>query len=246
MAPKKKGNAKGAKAAGKGKGNGAKGQNVAASAAGNAVQPPDARGVTVDVNADYKARVSANLKVVLDKYPTLVDQPPLPMVGDDGFKGLTGYGATFDEAIYDTKYASYEEFTCNTNLLQHSLLQGALPYVPLYFERVAEYAESNLTTPTNVLSNAPLVLEMTFANAKNIVHGEQRRLSPCEPIHALIHRFATRILDGAENAELDGWIRIILSYPTAYKRMPGDDAEIVMLKPIRCVKTQGVLLVLWV
>lgn len=216
MAPKKKApNGKAAKAASKVK---AETPPVA--------PPPDSEPRTGDdINKEYKSYVIADLKVITDKFPALTDQKPLPLTGADGFKSLTGHGAPFEGSVYNEKYSNWQDVACHTNLLQHNILQGSLSYIPLYRERVLEYAASSLGSPNNVLSSSPLVLEMSFANAENIVFGDLQRISPCETIHALLHRVATRIRDGADVGEVDEWAKVILSYPTTFKRIKGDDAR---------------------
>ena len=155
--------------------------------------PPSQTAQLPPSNEEYFNQVQSDLDTIFAKYPTIKDQEALPLTGDTGFRGLIGHGFPFDPTLYNDRYASHREMTCSINIFHHNILKSVLTYIPLYRERVTEYSQHTLKKANSALNEPPLVLEMTWANAKNINKGELQRLSPDEPIHGIIDKFASLI-----------------------------------------------------
>jgi hypothetical protein len=202
MAPKK---------ANKGKGKGGK-----ATVSAIVAQPPD-----VKCNDAYHQGVRDDVKIIEEKWPTIREIPTLPAAGDNGFKGMIGHGTPFVAAHYDERVKGTGHMTYNThiNVFNHDIYANALPFVPLLPARKIEYATTVMTTPAQVLSGNPLTLVASTPNAASIKWGSVLRVSPCEPLHAVFHRVATRIKENAPESELDEWLKLMLSYPTCFKRL---------------------------
>jgi hypothetical protein len=200
---------------------------AAAAAAQPHAQPPEEVNPLanryINFSNGYIDALKADEEVIVQKWPTIKSLDPLPPVGDSGFMGLKGFGATFDAASYDEQKESSLHgiflYSCHTNILsnQHDITQSQLPYVPLYRERVLEYADSMLDEPTSILQQSPLVLHGSLPSGNSYKDAPSERLSPCEPVHALVYRVATRIKENAPESELVQWLRVILSFPTVFK-----------------------------
>ena len=177
----------------------------------------------ISVNTEYMAFVEDDINTILKKYPTLPDIPPLPVSGDSGFQKLTGFGAPFNPDEFDAKVAE-DNFTysCFINFFRLNLRSPLLPYVPMYRERVTDYANTTLKNPTRLK-------EITLLNS--MTHGAQYPttsfmvISPLEVPHALLARFAECIRTNADDAVLQEWLRIILSTQVAIRRMVDTDAQ---------------------
>ena len=177
---------------------------------------------TSTINAAYHAAVRADLWVITEKYPTLLLAPSSPQVGETGFKGLVGFGATFDPKVYDVKIGNDEKsYACFGSLFDQDMYSSVLDWMPLYRERVVEYADTKLTTPDMLKE---VVVLANFEHGKDLPKGRLMRLSPCEPVHAALYKFAQRIMAGAPESELNQWLRVMLSVQFVFLRLKGADA----------------------
>ena len=185
----------------------------------------------ISVNTEYMAFVEDDINTILKKYPTLPDIAPLPVSGDKGFQKLTGFGAPFNPDEFDAKVAEVKfTYNCFINFFRLDLRSPLLPYVPMYRERVMEYATTTLKSPTRLK-------EITLLNS--MTHGDQYPtttftvISPLELPHALLASFAECIRTDADEAVLLEWIRIILSTQVAIRRMVDTDAQFVEHNSLR-------------
>ena len=71
---------------------------------------------------------------------------------------------------------------------------------------------------------APKAVEhlLSLKSGGKLTPGEVLRLSPEEPQHATIIKIAERIEEGAEEAELLQWKRVLLSYPAKFTGIGSD------------------------
>jgi hypothetical protein len=165
----------------------------------------DAADISANWTNGYLDAVKANMETIFTKWPTIKTLDALPLTGDTGFQGLTGFGNPFDAEAYDTAKATSVDgafsVSCHTNVFRHDVLESQLPYVPLYRERVVEFSESMLENPLTILQQSPLVLsaDLQTGSSYNDANCQCDRLSACEPLHGLLHRVATRIEQNAQS-----------------------------------------------
>ena len=169
------------------------------------------------INSQYHAKVMESLRVITTAYPTLELQDPLPKTGDSGFMNLVGHGAPFNGDAYNERFLGDQPYSTHINFLHQMLCSSVIPYLPLYWERVDEYSEHHLAKPA--IPTTRLTLLADFGDGINFPRGRITRVSPCEPQHALLLRFANRIKAGAPAGELQEWIRLILSYPVVFMKL---------------------------
>lgn len=175
-----------------------------------------------DINKAYLEKVAEDTLTIIKKFPTLANQDPLPLVGDAGFKGLAGMGAPFDASAYDQRQLTGVPYNAHINMFYQSMTTSVLSFVPLYWERVIELADSKYSKPAPV---SDLMLLANFATGDALPKGNLIRVSPCEPVHAFIHKFACRIRENAPASELNEWLRICLSQPATFQNFTDDDAK---------------------
>ena len=172
------------------------------------------------VNKVYHDNVIKDVAVILKKWPSIQDQAALPQTGSAGFKGLVGLGSPFEPAIYNERQVSGARYNCHTNLFHQDLLRSVLSFVPLYKERVIELSVTKFASP----SQTPDVsLLADFPDGFAMPKGSLIRLSPCEPVHAVLHRVSCRILANAPESELNDWLRLLLSCPTRFVQLDTDE-----------------------
>ena len=174
-------------------------------------------------NAVYFSKVQADKAIVLGKWPNLVGLDPLPEVGDTGFLSLLGFGAPFNGSIFTARRADPKfEYNTHINFMWQDLETTQLPCVPLYWERVLELADQ---LPGPGLLKFKLTLLTNFDTPGELPKGGLLRLSPCEQIHAILHKVATRIRQKASKSELEQWLRTLLSTPATFIHITGEDAK---------------------
>ena len=146
----------------------------------------------------------------------------LPQTGSDGFQGLDGFGQPWDLAIYDAKATESKReqlFFCN--VFWQNMHTSVLHFVPLYRERVIEYVDSALPTPG--LPKMACTVLSNFGAGDSIPNGILIRVSPCEPIHVVLYRVAERLRANAPDSVLQGWLRVLVSYPIAFLKLDTED-----------------------
>ena len=175
------------------------------------------------INAEYYAFVAQDLQTIKDKYPTLAAQKPLPESGDAGFLGLKGFGAPYSAEKFDSCIAESEmQYHCFCNFLHQDFFKSVIDFVPLYRERVIEYADATLKDPSVLLKN-PTIVQSDFLNGADMPAGSLLHLNPCEESHAVLHKVASLIRDGAPESVLLSWIRALLSAPFIFQKYDDPD-----------------------
>ena len=186
---------------------------------GAAISAPDA-----SLNLKYYAKVNECIATINQKWPTLSALDPLPVSGDTGFDKLVGLGAPFDAVAYDAHQVDGTEYSTHINFLwQHATL-SVMPYVPLYWEKVVEYADIHVTSPKIQKSNT-LTLLADFCSGAQLPKGHVKRLSPCEYAHAVLYRVSQRIAADAPSSELREWSRLLLSFPAVFVKLLNHDEQ---------------------
>ena len=178
----------------------------------------------VTINAQYFAKVNECFNTILAEFPGADIQDPLPESGDTGFRGLKGNGAPFTSSVYNEKIIAKEEYNAHINFLWQSRTGSVMPYLPLYWDRVVEYADAHLPTPRLPKGSALVLLaDFDVPPGQSVPKGHICRVSPCETAHAVAYRVATRIKEKAPSAELQEWLRWLLSYPAIFIKLQTDD-----------------------
>ena len=178
-----------------------------------------------EVNKDYYVNVIKDVQIIKEKWPTITSLSPLPMSGDDGFLGLAGFGEPFDTTTFNARVADAEfAYQCHVNAMWFDPLRSVLNFVPLYWERVMEFAQDNLKDP--ILTRFPITVQTDFSQGVDLPKGALLRISPCETYHALLHRVAT-VVANPQSTESDMrlWLRVLLSFPVIFKKFKDDDAR---------------------
>ena len=93
-------------------------------------------------NSAYFAKLQEALNAIHAVWPDISSLDALPLVGDSGHLGLTGFVAPFDPVVYTTMRAASENYMgkAGINFFWHNVLQSMTPYVPIYLDRVLELA----------------------------------------------------------------------------------------------------------
>ena len=190
-----------------------------------AAQVPAAPALAV--NAEYLATILNALTEVkaafLNKLKcNVMDLLPLPLVGaQNGWVNAPGFVAPFDEDVYcaqrqlSIEQDSAMNYTCGVNLFHQDLLASVLSHVPLYIERVQEWAD--LITPTCLGTNHVFLANFD----RQIPVGALVRLSADPYSHAVLLK-VHRCLPTATKEQLREWLRVLLSVPATFKRLAGD------------------------
>ena len=169
-------------------------------------------------HAIYLQEVSAAMDKILNLWPDIASRPALPLGGADK-DSPGGFLAPFDPAVYDARMAAGDmtmDYLCGINLFWVNAMMSATSHVPVTRARVFEFAAS-------LVAGSPLdpelVVHASFASGHDLPRGGLVRVSAEEPHHGLLFRVADRISNGADQAELQQWLRVLLSVPCCFKRL---------------------------
>ena len=100
------------------------------------------------VNTEYLSFVAKDLAIITEQWPDIRGQKPLPLSGTTGYLSFVGYGAPFDSAAYNEQYPQDTfQYSCSINFMWQDFLASVLHYVPLYWDRVVEYAKDQVRAP---------------------------------------------------------------------------------------------------
>jgi hypothetical protein len=200
-------------------------------AAGNAPATVDAKPET-HCNFAYYQHVSADVDVILNKWPNIVSFDALPETGTSGTQSLVGYGSPYNPQVFDTRFPEPDfEYSCHINFMWVNALKSILSFVPLYWQRVVELSGS-ITSPCKL--KFELVLLTNFDEGPHLPRGGLLRVSPCEQVHAVLHKVASRITcPGTTPEEMDQWLRVLLSAPAVFKKLVGNDVQFAEANSLR-------------
>ena len=183
-------------------------------------------------NGQYLSNVMKDMAIITEKWPTICKLAPLPLTGTDGHLSLTGYGAPFDCDAYDSHYLEDKfEYSCFFNFMAQDMYSSILPYVPLYWERVLDYVDSQVTEPG--MFRHVTTLLASSVKGEDILKGGLTRLSPCEPCHDILHAVAMRIAAHADDHVLKQWLRALLSAPCVLKKKKTKDEQFAEANSLR-------------
>lgn len=186
--------------------------------------------VTVEM-AKYYAKVDADIAVIVGQWPNIVSTDALPETGTSGFKSLVGYGSPFNPEVYDARFPEPDfAYKTHVNLLWQNMKGTVLSFVPLYWDRVLDLAEV-IDRPT--VLKRDMVFLANFNSGDTLPRGGLNRLSPCEEVHATVHKIADRIRACAPPEELDQWLRVILSAPAQFMKIAIGDKQYAEVNSLR-------------
>ena len=152
-------------------------------------------------NDAYLKLVLSDAYVIKNKWPDIASKDPLPLTDESGYLRLTGFLEPFNkEACAKMSVAaSIWTYLCGINFFWQDIVATLLPHVPLYFNRLEEYALDQYAHPSQVRHSLSACAD--FVKGAELPRGSLVWLSPCEGPHALIHRVACRIRAGAPESE---------------------------------------------
>ena len=182
------------------------------------------------INKEYLTHVRTDLTVITSRFPTLITLDALPQSGTLGFQGLVGLGVPFNAELYNERFETRTNYQTHFNFFHMDMFRSILSFVPLCRERVVELADTTLTDPHRA---STITLLANFADGSQLPKGEIMRASPCEPCHALLHKFAGLILADAPASVLNDWLCVLLSYPCIFTQLKDDDEKIAEANSLR-------------
>ena len=184
------------------------------------------------INKEYLSFVAKDLAIIADQWPDLRGQQPLPLSGTTGYESLVGYGAPFDSAAYDAQYPDDNfQYGCSIHFMWQDFLTAVLHDVPLYWDRVVDYAKDQVRAPGLLRFTSYIVASVV--NGDDVPIGGLQRLSPCEQSHGVLHSVATRIAAKAPPEELKGWLRTLLSAPAIFLKKKSHDEKFAEASSLR-------------
>ena len=183
------------------------------------------------INKEYLEHVRTDLTVITARFPTITTLDALPQSGTQGFQGLVGFGVPFNAELYSERFATRTNYQTHFNFFHMDMFRCFLSFVPLYRERVVELADTTLTAPHKV---STITLLANFADGTQLPKGELLRVSPCEPCHAILHKFASLIRDETTpTSVLNEWLCVLLSYPCIFTQLTNDDDKFAEANSLR-------------
>ena len=181
-------------------------------------------------NAEYLALVVDALNTIKGKWPDIETRDPLPLPATNQPAGtLTGFMAPYDPKAYTslleegTSANKEMSYTCGLNMMFQNILLSMMPWVPIIYDDVL--SSSKTVEPGCLTQN--FVLAADFDDGKKLPRGSLVRMSPDELCHKVIFRVAGRIKAGAAEAELEQWLRTMLSSPVTFKVKRTQDEQTV-------------------
>ena len=185
------------------------------------------------VNLGYLNCVLKDLAIVLEEWPNISQWKPLPLAGTSGHNGLTGFASPFDPAAYDANFIQDNfEYSCNFNFFWQDMVNSVLHYVPLYWDRVEAYAEMQVG-PAGAQLRYTTTVVATSVHGTDVEKGGLLRLSPCEPVHGVLHKVALVLAGNPTQSEKNLWLRTLLSAPCQLKKMATADAKFAEANSLR-------------
>ena len=176
---------------------------------------------TEGINACYFQKLMAALDAILTNFGDLAAVDALPMDGS-GHLGLSGFLEPYSAENYDATYGPNMEYSCGFNFMKHNILRSPLPFVRIYIERVMELAA--VLVPG--LAKFSLVLHAAHSKGDAIASADLIRYSPDEHCHAVIFKVAERSqAPDCTDEEKEAWLRMLLSFPTTFKRLDTKDEK---------------------
>ena len=173
-----------------------------------------------DTNLIYLSLVVDAMNTIKGKWPDIETMDPLPLPASGQPAGtMTGFLAPFDPKAYSSLIAesitnnTEMSYTCGLNMLWQNVLLSMMPWVPIIYDDVL--SSSKTVEPGCLTQN--FVLAADFDDGKKLPRGSLVRMSPDELCHKVILRIADRINNGATEAELQQWLRTLLSSPSTFK-----------------------------
>ena len=201
-----------------------------------AMSVSDAISPNNSVNGKYLECLMADIDVIKTEWPSITQLDPLPIDPGScgGFGGLVGYGEPFNADVFDARVQDQNfALTTHINFMWQDLVNSLLiTTVPLYRERLIEYSDNHLQTPS-VLKHA-LVINVEFSVGKELPRGGLFRLSPDIPCHALIYKVAQVLrTPNTEASEKLAWLRVLLSSPVTFIKRDTYDSKYAEVNSLR-------------
>jgi hypothetical protein len=171
-----------------------------------AAAPPSDVVAACHQNAAWLAEVQQAINVIVGKFGAdIMTAPPLSIA--DG-----GYLAPYDEPQFNV---SSGEYFCGVNIFSAQPLMSLTPNVPIMDIAVKELKPDMPTMSPSIHVAA------TGRNTSPLL-----RVSPEEPVHAVLLRIAERIGQTCSDEELSGWRSTLLSWPCKFvKGLDTDDSR---------------------
>lgn len=186
------------------------------------------------INGAYLKHVMDDVNTIKGEWPTIAELDPLPVADNSGFLGLFGFGPPFMSAVFDARVQDKDfELSTFINVFWQDMYRSLLiSMVPLYRERVIEYARNHLLSP-NVLKHS-IYLNTDFSSGEDLPRGSIMRLSPDVPVHALLFRVAEviRAADSTPSVK-QAWLRVLLSVPVVFVKRPDFDSQYAEVNSLR-------------
>ena len=187
----------------------------------------------VEESKGYEEFIKDAVQRIRSEWPTIHTESPLPLPGttDPGFLGLFGYGESpFDVARYNEAVSAplskQMDLRCAINIFNHNIFLSSLPNVPISKHRVKELAES--------IKPGYDVRVKLNATGKFATGHDWQRVSPDEPVHALLVKVAQRLnsSDIVDEEKL-AWVRTLLSLPVVFERFANEDERFAEANSLR-------------
>ncbi|CAE7822139.1 unnamed protein product [Symbiodinium sp. CCMP2592] len=211
-----------------------KGKAKAKAKAAAAAQPADggadpaaaaAAAVPSSINSSHLSKVQEALQLMRDN-SILCDVGDADPLGIDAAVGsMSGTIAPYDAAQLGTALQSRGSYQCGINFTWLDFLTSITPNVPIIESQVADaqrkyfpsYDKGSVQAGKVVVGLLPHQLEALVAGK---TPSNLRLLSPEEYAQALLLKIGSRLREGANSSELQGWRSVLLTAPVTFELVP--------------------------
>ena len=176
-------------------------------------------------NIEYHQALAASKMKILNTWPDIVEQDPLPMqAGDDGLAGfLAPFEATsFDRCLAEAQEGQRFQLQNAANFMWQDIERSSMSFVPMYLEHVLTWSE---TIEPGLLPHSLVFCVVPGMTGTALPKGHILRLSPDEWTHAVIFRVASRLNANCSAEEALAWKRTLLSAPCIWKYCATSDEQ---------------------
>ena len=170
--------------------------------------------VAPNINREFIVAFDNDLKWLLaeDFFSGIQLEPPL---------GLDR-GATlraFDQRDFETAMVTSGCFTCSCSLFIHDLRFLPTPGVQTSLRGIETLQKDKFATPPKMGFPFNITLAVEGTEIIDCYRGLLPRISPEEPVAALLKAIRAAFASGCDDTEKEGWKRVLLTIPTTFERI---------------------------